>query len=102
MAQEAGRPVQEHEIEPVARCGAPQPVEEVSEGRLGGAGSAGTDQDRDVDIALRTLLAAGARAEEVGELDFGQRRQYRREPGDQCGITGGFHDVGRYHRVKAP
>lgn len=86
MPQEAGRIVQKHDVESVARHDTSQPVKEERQRRSNIEGGRGDDLDCQVDVALPPLSALGVRAEKVRELDLGERVQNGGQPCGQIGV----------------
>ena len=75
VTKEAGRSVQEHDIEPFARNDTPEVRQQQSQfgscivgGRVG-------DEDGHIDVALGPGPTACPRAEQVGEPDLGERSE---------------------------
>lgn len=91
VTQEAGGVVEENQIETVAGYDLAEPVEEPGQGRAPVVGRVAPDLNGDVDVAFRSIPAACERSEQVGELDFGKRRQRLGEPRDGIGVVRRTH-----------
>lgn len=90
VTKEAWRSVEEHDIEPFARHDTPEARQQQTQFGSRVVGGRVGDEDGHIDVAVCPGAPACPRAEQVGELDLGERSERRGELlGDVVPATAG-------------